>query len=335
MNVDEMLKTLEPPAAWAVDGAGALRKIHAAAKLQSQQRTWRPALVAAASLTAMLLLPATRSGAQWVWRILHVEQVRVIEVPVESAPEVPASEAASAPPRDLSSPPRYELPPEVLALKANLLSPAGPLTAAASRADAEGQIGFPLRLPRAGILSAEPHLLVMNPGPTYEQLLDRAKFQAVLESLRRPELVVPPAPDGARIRVGFSAGAAALYGQCDDVDCDVTISQTMAPQIAVSDGVDLGKWIGFILRLAGISDSDALRYTATMKNVLPIILLTSPASGVLGETRVRGVPAALFQREAADGTARSALLWIAGGRMYSLSVRGSADFALTIANSLE
>lgn len=314
MNVDEMLKALEPPAEWPVDSADALRRVHAAAKLNPaesprRRRIWYRALVAAAALTAMLLLPAARIGAQWLWRILHPGRVSVVELP-------------------------YELPPEVLALGAKLLSPAGTPTAVASRADAERQVGFTMRLPRAGTLSSEPRFVVVNPGPLYEQQLDRAKFQFAVESLHRPELLVPAAPDGASVRVGFSPGVAALYGQCEDLDCDVTFSQTLVPQIAVSDGVDMAAWIEFSLRLAGIGASDAHRYAAALDSVLPIFL-TLPEAGSLGETHVSGAPAALFRSTAGDGTPRNSVFWASGGRLYSLSARGSADFALSVANALQ
>ena len=314
MNIDEMLKTLGPPKEWTVDSADALRRVHAAATLNTaesprRRRIWYRALVAAAALTAMLLLPAARSGAQWVWRILHFERVSVVELP-------------------------YKLPPEIMALGAKLLSPAGTPTIAASRADAERRVGFIMRLPRSGTLSSEPRFIVVNPGPLYEQLLDRAKFQSAVESLHRPELPVPPAPDGARVRVGFSPGVATLYGQCEDLDCDVTFSQALVPQIAVSDGVDLGAWIEFSLQLAGIRASDAHRYTAALDSALPIFL-TLPEAGSLGETQVGGAPAALFRSTAADGTPRNSVFWASGGRLYSLSARGSADFALRVANALQ
>ncbi len=315
MNIDERLKALEPPTGWTVDSASALRKIHAAAELQpagplSKRGFWYRALAAAAVLTAMLLLPVTRSGAQWVWRILHVGHVSIVGVSYELSPEV------------------------VRALSAKLISPPGTPAAVSNRAEAELQIGFPMRLPRAGTLSSQPRFLVVSPGPLYEQLLNRAKIQSALESLHRLDLVMPSAPDGARIRVGFSAGAAALYGQCEGYNCDVTLSEAMAPEIDVSEGVDLGAWIAFSLRLAGVSASDANRYTAEMKGVLPLVLLSSPASGVLKEATVDGVPAALFQ-SMADGKPRNAVLWISKGRLYSLSVRGPADFALVVANSVE
>jgi hypothetical protein len=99
--------------------------------------------------------------------------------------------------------------------------------------------------------------------------------------------------------------------------------------------VDLGQWVVFSLQLAGVSASDALRYAASMKSVLPVVFLTSHVSGGISEAQVDGAPAALLQTKAADGTPRSAVVWIAGDRLYSLIVRGSADYALTVANSLE
>lgn len=311
MNVDEKLKALEPPAGWTVDSASALRKLHTVAGLPSKRGFWYRALAAAAVLTAMLLLPVARSGAEWLWRILHVDRISVVGIP-------------------------YELPPRVVrALTAKLLSPAGTPTIVANRAEAERQIGFPMRLPRAGTLSSQPRFVVVIPGPVYEQRLDRAKIQSALESLHRLDLVMPSAPDGARIRIGLSAGAAALYGHCEGFDCEVTLSEAAAPEIAVSGGVDLGAWIGFSLQLAGVSASDALRYTTAMKTVLPVTLLASPASGVLNEATVDGVPAVLFQSRTADGTPRNSVVWLSKGRLYSLIVRGSANFALTVANSLE
>ena len=313
MNVDDMLETLEPPAAWTVESSAALRRFHAAGTpRRAGTPAWYRVLAATAALAAVFLLPAVRSGAQQLWQILHAEQVTVLKIP-------------------------QALPPEVAALSATVPSPAGVPAAAAGQADAERQIGFRLRLPRPGTLSSEPHFLVVNPGPVYDQLLDRAKFQAAVDSLHRSDLVVPPAPSGASIRVGFSPGAAALYGQCQGYDCDVTLSQTAAPTIAVSDGVDLGEWLRFSLQLAGVSASDAVRYAAAapMKTVLPVVFLTAQVSGGLSEVQVGGAPAVQAQARAADGTSRSYVVWISGGRLYSLSVRGSADFALTVANSLE
>lgn len=314
MNVDEMLRTLEPPVGWTVDSPGALQRIHAAAEFRPvmppKRRFWYRALAAATVLTGMLLLPVTRSGAQWVWRILHTEHVSVVGTSLELPPEV------------------------VSALSAKLISPPGAPAAVANRAEAERQIGFPLRLPRAGTLSSQPRFVVVSPGPLYEQRLNRAKIQSALESLHRPDLAMPSAPDGARIRVAFSSGAAALYGQCDGYNCDVTLSEAMAPETDVSDGVNLGAWVAFSLRLAGVSASDASRYAAEMKNVLPLVLLSSPTTGVLKKATVKGVPAAVFQ-STADGTPMNTVLWINGGRLYSLTARGSTDRALNVANSVE
>ncbi|HEY4360420.1 MAG TPA: hypothetical protein VGN17_05610 [Bryobacteraceae bacterium] len=98
------------------------------------------------------------------------------------------------------------------------------------------------------------------------------------------------------------------------------LTRTAAPAIAVS---------------AGVRAFDAAQYSATMKNVLPMVFLTSQISGGLREGKVGSAPAALLEGAAADGTPRSSIVWINEGRLYSLGVRGSMNFALTVANSLD
>src|SRR5579863_7805210 len=90
MNVDEMLKSLESPLPWKIDSRAALAKVHSEARLQSKARTRYRGLAVAAGLTVLFLLPATRSGAQRLWRVLHTERVSVIQIPVQAPHETAA-----------------------------------------------------------------------------------------------------------------------------------------------------------------------------------------------------------------------------------------------------
>ena len=109
------------------------------------------------------------------------------------------------------------------------------------------------------------------------------KFQSAVESLHRPELLSATCAGRRQSPRGdFPPGVATLYGQCEDLDCDVTFNQALVPQIAVSDGVDLGAWIEFSLQDSPESAPRMRTATpAALDSALPIFL-TLPEAGSLG-----------------------------------------------------
>jgi hypothetical protein len=295
--VADRLSALEP--VWQADFARG--KMLLDAGLGKQTRRWpRMAVVAAAAgvCIAAVAFPQSRAVAQQLWSRLILHRIDVVRVDFSNLP-----------------------------LRTNLTTDGAPEEVQTLDA-AEAKAGFRPSLPAAGVLPANPSMVVLG-SIEMEQTIHVAELQTALRKAGANDVQVPSEWEGVPLRA--SIGPMVNLGYPGDVG----ILEAKPIELSIPTGFPLQRFAEMAFRSIGVSLWEA---QALAKDFVtnPAWLLDIPADEVANVERVtlRTGPALLIEDFNDDGTrGRVTVLRSTNERMYCV-LTNDRQLALRIAEAL-
>jgi hypothetical protein len=283
---------------------------------------WIPA-GAAAVLLLFALVPSARTWAANVLAMLRIRQVTVVSV---NPPELsPASQ------RQVGA-----LVREMIAQQVTVtIHPGAPRIAASSR-QARQWAGFAVRLP-LGV--AAPARIAVRGQSAFQMTLDRARLDAILAAVGRPDLRLPANANGALVAVNIPPSVVAAYGACGvhprPVAGCTLLREVPSPTISVPPSLDLNALAQIGLRAAGMSAGEAAAFCRTVNWRSTLVIPIPEAESTYSEIPIDGVHGIVVRFAPHGRQPRSyALSWVRDGVIYSIRGQGGAAQGLALANAL-
>jgi hypothetical protein len=294
--VAERLSALDP--VWQTDFARGKKLLDAG--LRKQTRPWfgMVAAVAAAVCIATVALPQTRALAQQLWSHLILNRVDVIRVDFSDLP-----------------------------MRAQVTGNGAPQVVQDIDA-AERKAGFRPSLPAAGVLPANPSIVVLG-SMVAEQTIHIAELQSALNKVGAKDVQVPPEWDGVTFRAGI--GPIVNLGYPGDVG----ILEAKPIDLSIPAGFPLQRFVEVVFRSVGVSGPEAQALAQKFVSN-PAWLLDIPTDEVANVEQVslQTGPALLIEEFNDDGTpGRVTVLRSTSERMYCV-LTNNRQQALRIADAL-
>ena len=294
--VVDRLSALDP--VWQADFARGKKLLDAS--LQKQTRPWfgMAAAAAAAVCIAAIALPQTRALAQQLWSHLILNRVEVIRVDFSDLP-----------------------------MHAQVTGGGSPQVVQDVDA-AERTAGFRPSLPAAGVLPANPSVVVIGPMVA-EQTIHVADLQSALNKVGAKDVHVPPEWEGVTFRANI--GPIVNLGYAGDVG----ILEAKPFDLSIPAGFPLQHFVEVVFRSIGVSGREA-QALAQKFVTNPAWLLDIPSDEVANveEVSLQAGPALLIEEFNDDGTpGRVTVLRSTSERMYCV-LTNNRQLALKIADAL-
>jgi hypothetical protein len=306
--VDARLRALDPPADWEPATGVALARFHgrvaAAPATWSAARAWWPWLLTA-GLACLLLtvMPATRAMAQRVWDIIWVGRVAVVTMDVD------------------------KLPSSLTAVNVHVNMIAEHV---ATPAEAASLAQFTPRLPDSSVLAARPTFSVLGPL-SFVSTVKAADLQAAVDREGVSDRSVPREWDGATIALHTSALVTAEYP-------DLQVVQCLPLAITTPPGFDFGAFSETLLRIVGLTPTDAHTFATQMVRTPVWILPIAPDEVPLVRMRQvslrTGQGTLIHDDNESNSAERVTLIWSVSDRIYVISANASDDRVIEIANAI-
>ncbi len=216
-------------------------------------------------------------------------------------------------------------------------------------AEASKLAGFSVRLP--GASSTVPHLTVQG-SSAFQFVVSRARAQALLDQAGDSRLQLPPALDGATIKVTIPAELTAAYGDCPpppraaDGDLNlgspgrrylncIVLAQIPSPTVDTPPNVDLTQLAEIGLQFTGMSPEQAHAFSQTVDWTSTLVVPIPRNGASYTQVPVDGVTGNLILRPT-DDAPEYALIWVKSGIIYAIGGLGTdTSKALSMANSLK
>ena len=283
---------------------------------------WIPA-GAAAILLLFALVPSARTWAANVLAMLRIRQVTVVSV---NPPELsPASQ------RQVGTLVRQMVAQQVTVT----IHPGAPRIAASSQ-QARQWAGFAVRLP-SGV--AAPARIAVIGQSAFQMTLDRARLDAILAAVGRPDLRLPASANGALVAVNIPPSVIAAYGACGShprpiAGCTL-LREVPSPTISVPPSLDLNALAQIGLQAAGMSADEAAAFCRTVNWRSTLVIPIPEAESTYSEIPIDGVRGIVVRFAPHRRQPRSyALSWVRDGVIYSIRGQGAAAQGLALANAL-
>jgi hypothetical protein len=195
----------------------------------------------------------------------------------------------------------------------------------------------PSVLPRGAVLA---EARVDHPG-SFRVRLDKAKLESLAQTMDVEDVEIPSAWDGAVIDVQTSPVVVLRYHRDEE---DFVLAQSLSPEVALPQGVELAELGRLGLRMAGMSAEEARLFSRAVdwRSTLLVPVLAQGAN--FREVDVGGqkglmVSAYHTPKPAADGKQergrwRSVLLWSSAGKVFALEGQGQGLEILEMAQSI-
>ncbi len=220
---------------------------------------------------------------------------------------------------------------------------------AANRDEASQQAGFTVRLPADQ--STQPRLTV-QPGTSFQFMVDRARAQALLDESGHSDLVLPPSLDKETISVNIPNAVSAAYGNCPVpenaasslnsggstgrrfTDC-VILGEIPSPTVNTPPDVDFQKLAEIGLEFTGMSAAQAQEISQNIDWATSLVIPLPKNAATYQKVTVDGVSGVLIQRPP-DDAPEYALVWVKDGIIYAIGGLGNnSTQAIAMANSMQ
>ncbi|MEP7027761.1 MAG: hypothetical protein ABI960_04120 [Candidatus Eisenbacteria bacterium] len=276
-------------------------------------------------VAALFLIPAVRATAQGFLDLFRVRNFAAVTVDPARLEQLRGSEI------DLKS---------ILGTPQVVHDP-GPMQVFPDAASAAGAAGYALRMPTdvPGAMQADT---IRVHGETEESVrVDTARLRSLLSSLAIDDLEVPPALEGADVRIRVPPVAIASYRHDQS---QVMFLQAPSPEVTLPAGVELARLGEIGLRVAGLAREDARRFARSVDWHSTMLVPVPATVGSFREVDVRGQKGLLvaWGTDGGDRPRRrvphsgSQLMWAADGRVYALMSNTVSDLdLLRMANSVQ
>lgn len=218
-----------------------------------------------------------------------------------------------------------------------------------NQSQASTEAGVPIRLP---VELGEPTSLMIQPGMKVIFTIDLPRLRLILQELGKEDLKLPDFIHGQNVTASLPTSVIAQYGECQPAagtaqgsgydpdipgsgnpDCTVLI-QLASPSINAPPGMDVNQIGAALLELSGMSPEEAERFSQNIDWATTLVVPV-PNYAYSKEILVDDAQGVLIQEsETQAGQSRYMLIWVKDKVVYALSGQGTAEAALSIANSL-
>jgi len=201
----------------------------------------------------------------------------------------------------------------------------------------------------------DPPKFVVTGRHAFDMTLNRGRLQTVFNQAGHPEISVPPALDGAPLKVEIPRAVEIQYGHCPT---PASASQTLAnnlsgptpssteysdclrlregpnPIVNVPQGVDVEKLAEIGLETAGMNAGQARDFLQTVSWQSTLVMAVPRFLRSYEAVRVAGAKGTLLSMPGRRGPGY-ALIWAKDGRGYLLTGFGDSSHALELADSVK
>jgi len=209
--------------------------------------------------------------------------------------------------------------------------------------DASQRVGFQARVPTQP--DGEMVILVQN-GSTIRLAIDRARWQAIIDSMGYPDFKLPADTDGKEIILNIPEAVVIGIGDCEytqtqeiklatpnSTDCTIFL-QSRTPTIEAPPGVDINRAGQILLQILGLSESEAKSFSATV-NWATTLVVPVPSDIEYQHVSIEGVDGIFLNDSLEGGKTVYTLLWVKNDLLHALIGDGSLTDALQSVKSLE
>ena len=217
-----------------------------------------------------------------------------------------------------------------------------------SSADQASQAaGFSVRLPDNQ--AAQPKLVV-QPGASFNFVVDRARAQALLDESGHTDLILPQSLDKETVSVSIPNSVTASYGECPSLTSDnsgilgsagrryadcVILAELPSPTVKTPPDVDVQKLAEIGLEFTGMSPEQAQAFSQSVDWTSSLVIPLPKNAATYQQLTVDGVTGMLIQRPV-DDAPEYALIWVKNGVIYTIGGLGSDSArAIAMANALK
>jgi len=209
-------------------------------------------------------------------------------------------------------------------------------------AEASALAGFPVRLP-AGL--GGPRRMIHQPAKTVHFVIERDRWQALLDEMGYDDFVIPESADGSQVTIHIPDTVAALYGECAPVedeemrlreqpeDCTILV-QSHNPSVEVPPELDLNRMGEIFLEVLGMSPEDAAEFSSRVDWLTTLVIPVPQGAAYHNVPNVDGVSGIALEDPTAAGASRYTLVWLKDGLLYGLAGVADIGEATRVANSL-
>jgi hypothetical protein len=201
----------------------------------------------------------------------------------------------------------------------------------------------------------DPPKFVVTGRHAFEMTLNRDRLQTVFSQAGHPEISVPPALNGAPLKVEIPRAVEIQYGHCPT---PASASQTLAnnisgptpssteysdclrlregpnPIVNVPQGVDVEKLAEIGLETAGMNPSQAREFLQTVNWQSTLVIAVPRFLRSYEAVKVAGAKGTLLSMAGRRGPGY-ALIWAKNGRGYLLTGFGDSSHAVDLADSVK
>ena len=291
-------------------------------------RTAWTGLAAAALVAAMLAVPSVRAAAQGFLDLFRVK--RIAAVPTDFKRLDRLSESV-----DMKT---------FVGDQVETLVDPGRLQELDSVEAAAAATGTAVRVPTfvpSGF--AGPKVRYRREG-TFRVTADMAKVESVVQALEIDDVEIPWDSSGAVFTVKAPPLTELVYSRGES---QIVLLQAESPEVDLPQGVDLARLGEILLRVQGLSASEARSFAKTIDWTSTLVVPVPTMGSEYHEVELHGTKGLLVTmhqgtRRRADGSKvrvttgprRSALVWTVDGRLYSLTGPGKGAELLQMAHSI-
>ena len=201
----------------------------------------------------------------------------------------------------------------------------------------------------------DPPKFVVTGRHAFDMTLNRDRLQTVFSQAGHPEMSVPPALNGAPLKVEIPRAVEIQYGHCPT---PASTSQTLAnnisgptpssteysdclrlregpnPIVNVPQGVDVEKLAEIGLETAGMNPSQAREFLQTVNWQSTLVIAVPRFLRSYEAVKVAGAKGTLLSMAGRRGPGY-ALIWAKNGRGYLLTGFGDSSHAVDLADSVK
>lgn len=298
----------------------------------------RPVWAGLAAACVLVLLLSFAPGRIWAQKFLAMLRVQKVAV-------VPVDLSAISSPGGNNG--RESLISQLISDNVVVTMKPGEPTSVSTIQSASELAGFKVRTLDG--LGPQQRISVSNEG-AFHMTLDRDRIQAVLDQAGRSDIQIPASVDGSTVAVHVPKLVNVGYGDCSFTpkqsnsrqslnestgqNC-VDFVQVPSPIVSVPPGLNIGALAEAGLQLTGMSAAEAQAFCKTVDWSSTLVIPVPQNGGSYRTVPVDGVNGTLIEappRGTFVGT--YALIWVKNGMVYSLGGKGTADRALSAAESL-
>jgi hypothetical protein len=223
---------------------------------------------------------------------------------------------------------------------------------AADAAEAARLSGFDVAVVSA---RKDPAAFVVTGRHAFDMTLDRDRLQSVFNQSGHPEISVPPALNGAGVKVDIPKAVEIQYGHCpgprtagQELASNVTgptptsaeysdclrLREGPNPIVNAPQGMDIQKLAEIGLETAGMNPNQARDFLQTVNWQSTLVMSVPRFLRAYEVVTISGVKGTLLNMAARRGPGY-AVLWAKGGRGYLLTGFGDPGHAVELADSVK